>query len=167
MRLSSTILGSAVACAVIGIAASAPHTPLLVWNATASAPLGLYFRTTSATLNKGDLVLVHAPPGIAALAAERGYLPMHVPLIKRATAIFGDVICAKGDTVWLNGKVLLRRRKADSKGRALPQWSGCNRLGSLDVFLAMASVRDSFDGRYFGAISTTNIIGHLVPLWTR
>jgi conjugative transfer signal peptidase TraF len=167
MRLSSTVLVFAVTCAVIGIAASTPRTPFLVWNATASAPLGLYFRTTSSALNKDDLVLVRAPPGIAALAAERGYLPMHVPLIKRAAAISGDVICAKGDTVWLNGKLLLRRRTTDSRGRTLPQWSGCNRLGSSDVFLAMAGVRDSFDGRYFGPVSTSNIVGHLVPLWTR
>ncbi|MGH9807502.1 MAG: S26 family signal peptidase [Terriglobia bacterium] len=166
MRLSRTMLISAVACAVVGIAASAPRTPLLVWNATASAPLGLYFRTTGSALKKDDLVLVHTPARIAGFAAQRGYLPMHVPLIKRAAAISGDVICAKGDTVWLNGKVFLHRRKADSKGRTLPQWSGCNRLRSSDVFLAMANVRDSFDGRYFGPISTSNIVGHLVPLWT-
>jgi conjugative transfer signal peptidase TraF len=138
----------------------------LVWNASASAPLGLYLRTTSSALRKGDLVLVHTPARIAVLAAQRGYLPMHVPLIKRVAAISGDVICAKGDTVWLNGTVFLRRRKTDSKGRTLPQWSGCNRLGSSDAFLAMANVRDSFDGRYFGPISTSNIVGHLVPLWT-
>ena len=117
MRLPSTLLISAVVCAVICIAASAPRAPLLVWNATASAPLGLYFRTSSSAVNKGDLLLVHTPARIAAYAAGRGYLPMHVPLIKRAAAISGDVICAKGETVWLNGRVLLRRRTMDSKGR--------------------------------------------------
>jgi conjugative transfer signal peptidase TraF len=167
MRFSSTMLVVTMVSAVIGIGASVPRTPLLVWNATASAPVGLYFRRASSALNKNDLVLVSPPVRVAALAAERGYLPMHVPLIKRAAAISGDMICAQGNTVWLNGKVLLRRRKMDEKGRTLPQWSGCSRLGSSDVFLAMASVRDSFDGRYFGPISTSNIVGHLVPLWTR
>jgi type IV secretory pathway protease TraF len=27
-------------------------------------------------------------------------------------------------------------------------------------------IRDSFDGRYFGLISTDQIIGRAVPLWT-
>ncbi len=31
---------------------------------------------------------------------------------------------------------------------------------------ALAQVRDSLDGRYFGLLATSQIIGRAVPLWT-
>jgi len=152
---------------LIGLAVSVPRAPVLVWNATASAPIGLYLRRVKPALARGDLVLVKPPAWVASFAAKRGYLPLNVPLIKRAAALAGDTVCANGDTIWLNGKVLITRRATDAKGRLLPHWSACRKLARDDVFLAMVSVPDSFDSRYFGPISTTNIIGHLVPLWTR
>ncbi len=62
--------------------------PSFVWNASASAPLGLYrVEQTKAALGKGDLVLAWAPESAHRLAAERGYLPESVPLTKRIAAM--------------------------------------------------------------------------------
>jgi type IV secretory pathway protease TraF len=48
------------------------HRPILVWNATASAPRGLYCIAPLTGLQAGDLVLVRPDPASAALYAERG-----------------------------------------------------------------------------------------------
>lgn len=56
--------------------------------------------------------------------------------------------------------------KRDRAGRDLPVWQGCRRIASGEVFLMNWQVRDSLDGRYFGLLPTSQIIGRAVPLWT-
>ena len=149
---------------LIGLATLARPAPWLVWNASASAPIGLY-RILPGKLVRGDLVLVHTPDSVRQLAAERGYLPATVPLVKRIAALNGDIICAAADVISVNGRVVAERMARDRLGRPLPSWSGCHLLDSGEAFLLMEAVADSFDGRYFGPIPTTAIIGRLVPLW--
>jgi conjugative transfer signal peptidase TraF len=135
-----------------------------VWNASASAPIGLY-RLLSGNAVRGDLVLVRTPNSVRQLAAERGYLPATVPLVKRVAAVGGDVICAAGDAISVNGRVVAERLAHDRSGRPLPAWSGCHLLDGGEVFLLMEGVSDSFDGRYFGPVPTATIVGRLAPLW--
>jgi len=54
----------------------------------------------------------------------------------------------------------------DREGRPLPAWQGCRPLAPGEVFLLMANIPASFDGRYFGPIPRAAIIGRLVPLCT-
>src|SRR5690606_15118701 len=75
----------AVALSLIAVPAICAVRPLLVWNASASAPIGLY-RVMGGPARKGDLVLVRTPIAVARLAAKRGYIPLHVPLVKRIAA---------------------------------------------------------------------------------
>jgi type IV secretory pathway protease TraF len=82
-------------------------------------------------------------------------------------ATAGDVVCASGDALFIDGRLAAKRLASDRIGRPLPQWEGCETLGAGEVFLLMAYVPDSFDGRYFGVTERRNIIGRLVPLWTR
>lgn len=158
--------------AVLGIAALgsteiAHPMPRLVWNVTASAPVGLYRVEAAVALQRGDFVLAWLPDAVRELAAERAYLPANVPLVKRVAALAGDTICREQARVTINGIAAATARRADSRGRSLPQWNGCRTLGQKEVFLLMPTVPDSFDGRYFGPIATSSIIGKLVPLWTR
>lgn len=166
---SARVVGVAALAAgmLLATTMAVSHRPILVWNATASAPIGLYLGETEQAPTKGDLVLVRPPPEVAAFASRRDYLPLNIPLIKRIVGTTGDTVCARGDAILLNGRVLLKRLDSDRRGRILPRWSGCKRLDSSEVFLAMTGVSDSFDGRYFGPIPATNIIGRLLPLWTR
>ncbi len=156
-----------VICAgLLCLAASLTPTPILIWNVSASAPIGLY-RRIAGTPARGDLVLARLPAGARQLAAERGYLPESVPAVKRITGIAGDTICADGLSVFLNGRLAARRLQHDGKGRELPAWDGCRVLLPGEFFLLMPDVLDSYDGRYFGAVSRHLIIGRLVPLWTK
>jgi conjugative transfer signal peptidase TraF len=149
--------------ALIGISAIG-HAPLLVWNASASAPIGLY-RVTSGAPERGDLVLVQPSKSIAKLADERRYLPAGVPLIKRITAMGGDDVCAFDGAIIINGKIVARQLERDHAGRPMPRWDECRILTGDEIFLILPPT-GSFDSRYFGPIPRAQIIGRLAPLWT-
>ena len=151
----------------IGLPLFGRPAPLLIYNASASAPIGLYRVLPADPIRRGDLVLAHTPPSALGLAAERGYLPESVPLVKRVAAMVGDAVCARDHTISIDGRRVADQLAADAEGRPLPAWAGCRTLGPDEIFLLMADVPDSFDGRYFGPVPTNAIIGKLVPLWLR
>ncbi len=156
---------AALGMATISFSALIHPGPRLVWNASASVPIGLYWVADGAVV-RGDLVLVHTPDSVRQLAAERGYLPDRVPLVKRVAAMKGDRICGEDGMVSINGRLVAARLPTDSRGRPLPRWTGCRVLADGELFLMMEGVPDSFDSRYFGPTHTTATIGRLVPLWT-
>lgn len=164
-RRNGVILGLS-AVALLALAASLTPAYLLVWNATASVPIGLYQRV-GGPVTRGDLVLAWLPAGARELAAERNYLPHNVPLVKRVAGLGGDTVCADGETVFLNGTSIATRFLTDKTGRPMPGWEGCKLLQSGDYFLLNAEAPTSFDGRYFGTVGRRQIIGRLVPLWTK
>lgn len=163
-RPRAVLVLASLGLGLIGLAALARPAPWLVWNASASAPIGLY-RVLSGNAVRGDLVLVRTPESVRQLAAERGYLPQNVPLVKRVVALDGDIVCACEDAISVNGRAIAERLARDRLGRPLPAWTGCQTLKPDDVLLLMEGVADSFDGRYFGPTPTAAIIGRLVPLW--
>ena len=138
--------------------------PLMIWNVTASAPIGLY-RRSFAPVSEGAWVLVDPPPHAANLAAERAYLPTNVPMVKRIAALRGDTVCRIALTVTVNGTVRAIALDRDAKGRALPAWQGCKHLTSDEMFL-LTSPSTSFDSRYFGPVARANLIERIEPLWT-
>lgn len=161
LLLATTLFGGTL----IGFSAFAKPKPWLVWNASASAPVGLY-RVIPGIPERGYLALVMPPKPVAELAARRGYLPLRVPLIKRIAAVGGDDVCAFGGAIIVNGKVVVRQRKADKKGRPLPQWDGCRELAQDEIFL-LTNAPGSFDSRYFGPVPRQQIVGRLAPVWTK
>lgn len=72
------------------------HLAALVWNASASAPFGLWRIQPGAPIRVGDMVLTRTPSNVRRLAAERYYLPANVPLLKRVAAAENDIVCAFG-----------------------------------------------------------------------
>jgi conjugative transfer signal peptidase TraF len=144
-----------------------PHAPILIWNGTSSAPVGLYLTVPSDSIRRGDLVLAKPPVTIQKLAETRGYVGRDVPLIKHVAALENDVVCAGPTQVTINGQISVFRLQMDSKGRPLDGWLGCKRLGSDDIFLLNRDVPASFDSRYFGPVSRRSIVADLRPFWTR
>src|ERR1700688_4380977 len=70
--------------------------PKLIWNASASVPIGLYAIRPARHLNVTDLVALDAPEPLAGFLAERGYLPRGVALMKRIVALPGQQVCRIG-----------------------------------------------------------------------
>ncbi len=140
--------------------------PLLVWNATASAPLGFYRIAPARPVRVGDLVLLRPDTAAAALYAKRGYLPRGVPLLKPVAATAGMHVCAHDGRVSIAGRMLASARPADGKGRPIAAWSGCRALAAGEVFVLNPAVPTSLDGRYFGPSALSAVIGRALPLWT-
>jgi conjugative transfer signal peptidase TraF len=139
---------------------------LLVWNASASAPVGLYRVHPGQMPGRGDLVIARTPAAVRQLAARRRYVPANVPLVKRVAAAKGDRLCASGRTITINGRTAAVRRRTDVAGRTMPWWRGCRVLGPGEIFLLMDSP-NSFDGRYFGITRRPDLVGRAVLLWAR
>jgi conjugative transfer signal peptidase TraF len=152
---------------LIGATVTLPPTPRLVWNASASMPVGLYAVAPVGRVRRGDLVIAKLPPTFQKLAADRRYLPEDVPLLKRVAGVSGDVICARDEHILINGKLVATRRKADGQGRPMPWWRGCVRLRPRTLFLLVSDVPTSFDGRYFGITEQGSLIGNAHLLWRR
>lgn len=140
--------------------------PRLIWNASASAPIGLWSVTPGAPVDRGDMVVAQLAAPWRSLAARRHYLPANVPLIKRVAAIAGDHVCANDGGIFVNGALVAVPRSTDRAGRAMPRWRGCTRLAD-DAVLLLLDGPDSFDGRYFGPTERRFIIGKVSPLWLR
>ncbi len=163
-RLYRRLAIGALGTASLGATTIAPPLPRLLWNASASAPIGLYGVTPGAPVKRGDMVIAWPPAGPRALAARRHYLPGNVPLVKRVAAIAGDRVCAIGGVIFVGGDRVAERRARDSLGRPLPWWHGCKTLRDGALFLLMDAPA-SFDGRYFGPTSAPDVIGKATPLW--
>ena len=161
----------AVGCGGLALALAgtllAPPRPRLLWNASASAPVGLYAVEDGAAPACGDMVIARVPGEFRMFAARRRYLPANVPLVKRVTAMAGDEVCAAGARLTVNGHIVARRLDRDGAGRPMPWWSGCAELRTGEYFLLMTDSPASFDGRYFGVSEAGDIVGKARLLWRR
>ena len=140
--------------------------PWLIWNASASTPIGLYAIERASELQLADLVIVIPPKAVARFLSDGSYLPIGAPLLKYVAALSGQEICRVGFTITIDGTAVGDARERDSRGRPLPVWNGCHVIGDDEVFLFNPLSPDSLDGRYFGALPTTSIVGRAIPLWT-
>lgn len=139
--------------------------PRLIWNATASTPVGLYRLQSVSPLHVGDLIAIRLPTDIAGMLARGGYLPLGVPLLKPVAALPGQVICRNGAVVSVDGKALGNALTHDHRGRPLPVWQGCRHVLPGQIFVMNPAVPTSLDGRYFGVLLVDTVLGRAQPLW--
>jgi conjugative transfer signal peptidase TraF len=166
-RRQKILLGvTATAAALIGLAAFVPWPPWLIYNPSESAPRGWYAQRPVRALQPGTLVFARLPTVPAVLADERGYLPRHLPILKRVGAIEGQMVCAENGLVRIGGRTVAIARSRDGHGRPLAPWRGCRALTHGEVFLFATRSQASFDSRYFGPVQREAILGEAVPLWT-
>ncbi|MDE1992556.1 MAG: S26 family signal peptidase [Rhizobiaceae bacterium] len=152
----------------MGVAiASLVHLPIkFIWNASASTPIGLYSIAAAKRFEVTDLVAINAPKPIADLMVERGYIGRGVPLMKRVAGLPGQEVCRHDHAITIDGVPMGDALDRDRLGRPLPDWQGCHLIADGELFLMNWSVRDSLDGRYFGPLPTSTVIGRATPLWT-
>lgn len=165
MKPCTAILAVSVAAATLATL-TVPVSRFAVWNTSASVPTGLYWIRAKQHRFVGERVAIEPPPELRQLLAERGYLPVGVPLLKRVAAVSGQRVCRFAHGVTIDGELVGIARGFDRRGRPLPAWSGCRRIGSDELFVMNPAAPDSFDGRYFGVLRKTDVIGRATPIWT-
>ena len=141
-------------------------TPLFIWNASNSVPIGLYRVQPATRLTVTELVAVQPPDLLAAFLDLNGYLPIGVPMLKRVLALPGQTVCRNGLTIAVDGVDVGDAHERDGHGRPLPAWQGCHVIADGDVFVMNWQSAGSLDGRYFGPLPASAIIGRAVPVWT-
>lgn len=147
--------------------------PRLIYNPSDSVAVGWYrvdpldHRTDSLPrpLSVGSIVLAQLPADAAALAAQRGYLPARVPLLKRVGAVAPQQVCIVDHSVRIDGVPVATVLPADRRGRPLPSWPQCRQLRSGELFLLSTTNPASFDSRYFGPIVASTVMGVAHPVW--
>jgi conjugative transfer signal peptidase TraF len=142
-------------------------TPKLIWNASASVPIGLYAVHPAGALSIGELLVVAPPEPLATFLAGRRYLPKGIPLLKHVAAVPGQTVCRAGGAITVDGAAVGAALDRDHLGRPLPTWQGCRVVAVGEVFLMNQRSAASLDGRYFGPLPTTTIVGRADPLWTK
>jgi conjugative transfer signal peptidase TraF len=143
-------------------------------NTTPSIPVGVY-RLTNEPIVKGAYVLFCPPPApVFAMAKARGYLGAgfcpggYGQLMKKILAVQDDLVTIGSDGIEVNGQQLPLSEpiKFDGGGRPLPGYKASRVLNSSEVLVMSDSNRGSFDGRYFGPIQRSQILGVIRPIFT-
>lgn len=164
-RVGLLATGAAALAALLFPAIHRPHLRL-VWNASASVPLGLYRIEPRAHAGVGDMIALRPSQALARFMAERRYVEAGALLLKPIAAVGGSTVCRKGRSITIDGRAVATALAHDRFGRPLPHWSGCLRLGPDQLFLIAPTTAGSFDGRYIGAVPRAQIVGRVTPLWT-
>jgi len=164
-------IGTAAAASLFGASfvAVAVFDPLprAVWNASASAPLGLYRIEPERDPPRGALVAVTPPEHLGRWLAARGYLGEDVPLLKHVAAKAGQRVCRIGAVVSIDARPVAIALARDGRGRPLPVWQGCRTLRAGELLMLNPDHADSMDGRYFGPLPASAVLGRAVPILTR
>ncbi|WP_426441611.1 S26 family signal peptidase [Bradyrhizobium genosp. P] len=141
-------------------------TPAYIWNASDSVPIGLYRLRSADKLFVTELLAVQPPEPLATFLDLNGYLPAGVPMLKRVLALPGQTVCRSGLTVSVDTIEMGEARDRDGRGRPLPKWRGCRVVGEGELFVMNWQSADSLDGRYFGFLPASAVIGRALPVWT-
>ncbi|MGQ7814537.1 S26 family signal peptidase [Metapseudomonas furukawaii] len=165
---------SAVGLAALAWASVVQPLPRLIYNPSDSVPVGWYrveplqprAGSLPRPLSVDRIVLVRLPADTTALAAQRGYLPAHIPLLKRVGAVAPQHVCVVAGQVRIDGVPVTTALPADRLGRSLPSWRHCRALIEGELFLLSVTNPASFDSRYFGPVSTSAVIGVARPIWS-
>ncbi|MFT0534336.1 S26 family signal peptidase [Castellaniella hirudinis] len=164
---------AAIGFAALAWASLVSPLPRLTYNPSDSVAVGWYRidpldpRTASLPrpLSVDSIVLVPLPATAATLAAQRGYLPTRVPLLKRVGAVAPQHVCIVAGQVRIDGVPSAAVLPADRLGRPLPSWPQCRQLRPGELFLLSVTNPASFDSRYFGPVSASAVIGVARPIW--
>lgn len=156
----------AISLAALGAPAVVQMQARLVYNPTDSVARGWYLIRPPVALHAGSIVLVQLPAGAAAFAAQRGYLPKGVPILKRIGAMAPQSVCVREQAVRIDGIAVATTLAHDGKHRSLQPWTQCRMLTEGELFLLSDVHPASFDSRYFGPINAAAVLGTAQPIWT-
>ena len=164
------VLATLSACGLAALSWASFVRPAVhvVYNPSDSVPVGWYriepADSPPRTLSVGSIVLARLPADVAAFAAQRDYLPAHIPLLKRVGAVAPQHVCTVDRELRIDGVPVAALLSTDRMGRPLPSWQQCRPLTDGELFLLSGTNPASFDSRYFGPIAVSAVIGTAQPI---
>lgn len=158
------LLAVVVALMALWAVMALPKYKLFAWNYTPSLPQGLYVRAVMDSPAVGKIVAFVLPPVAEDYARQRGMNTNDLFMIKPLVAGPGDHVCVT-DELRINGQHVAQVQKVGTDGAPLPKWDGCRRLEDGEWFTYAPRIWNSFDGRYYGPVRESTMIGVYRPLW--
>ena len=159
MRPVAALVVTVIGVAVTALSALIKPGLRLVYNASDSAPRGIYFVGEPVHLRVGDYVVARLPEVSAVLAADRGYLPRSVPVLKQIAAVPGQEVCVRDGAVYVDSYAVAKTLERDGQHRELRSWHHCRPLLPRELFLLNPDSLASFDSRYIGPVDESFVIG--------
>ena len=140
MNASRVVVALLTSLGVAVLAWPSVQTPTarIVYNPSDSVPPGWYRIGPPESLHVGSIVLVRLPADTAALAAQRGYLPEHVPLLKRIGAMSPQQVCIEKHIVRIDGMAVAGVHATEAV--AVDCWPGSN-VGGFTMVSCSCSVQ--------------------------
>jgi len=160
-------------CMIFGFAALIAPTlwrvqACVVYNPSDSVARGRYRVTLQVgpdALHVGNIVLARILESVAAFAAQRGYLPDGVPILKRIGALAPQSVCIREQVVRIDRDPVVTAQLHDGAHCALQIWAQCRPLAWGELFLLSNMNSVSFDSRYFGSIDAYAVNDLSRPWW--
>lgn len=166
MKGRSAVVLAAAASAALMCARSPDAPPWYIWNASESVPIGLYRLLPLERMTVTELVAIRPPEPLETFLDLNGYLPAGVPMLKRIVALPGQTVCRTERSVKVDDIEIGQALERDGRNRPLPIWQGCRFISGDEIFVMNWQSPVSFDGRYFGPIPSSAVIGKALPVWT-
>ena len=137
----------------------------ITYSVTPSMPRGFYLVVPAKKISRYDVVEFMPPLGVLDFIKEKHWVPKNGLVIKYVFAIPNDHVCIHKEAIWVNGKKIGPVYKFYDKNKLLPQTKICGKLDKDEYLLLSTKNERSFDGRYFGTISSKRILGKAIPIF--
>ena len=148
---------------VIAIKKSGYH---ITYSVTPSMPQGFYLVMPTKKIARYDIVEFIPPLSVLEFIKEKHWVPQSGSIIKYVFAIPNDHVCIHDEAIWINGKKIGPVYKFYAENKLLPQTKICGKLTQGEYLLLSTENKRSFDGRYFGIVSSERILGRAVAIFT-
>ena len=136
-------------------------------NLSRSEPVGLYVVTPlHGNAKRGETVLMKCPQELEKYLYGRKWLPEGWPMFKTVGGVPGDTFCVSDAGFSVQGKVLGPVYSTDAKGLPMPVIRGCQTIKENHFLPVATGLKSSFDGRYFGDVPVSFVIGKARPVLT-
>ncbi|VBB08466.1 peptidase s24/s26a/s26b/s26c [Lucifera butyrica] len=135
------------------------------FNLTNSVPIGIYKVVPGSTVGIGEYVVFDLPDRIANQIEGRSWYDRNIPLIKRVEGLPGDQFEIRNYGFFINDSYIGPVFQADTAGLPLPQDHGVHTVRPGRFLPVAADIPNSFDGRYYGDVATSQIRAIVKPIW--
>ena len=140
---------------------------MIYFNVTTSLPQGFYLRIPCKECRRGDYIVYEPSEEVKTLIIKNGWGDGRRDFLKKVGATEGEKYSIESDTLRfeIEGKYIGQVYETDDAGNVLPKLRGEFEVPK-DYVLPIATSARSFDGRYSGAISKSQIKARVVPILT-